>query len=93
MRLKKTTGNHSKLNICPHATHLKEKAHICEDRDNAKIIQYESNFNMSLGNFSVYDSIDLKSVMVNTCSNANVKGISLECMENMNLILAGILLW
>ena len=74
------------IKICPHLTHHKEKAQICEGRNNAKIIQYESNFHISLCNFAIYDNVDLKSVMVNTFSNANVKGISLECMQNMSLI-------
>lgn len=48
---------------------------------------------MSFWNFAIYDNVELKSMMVNTCSNANVECISFEGMQNMNLILAGILLW
>lgn len=52
------TENHPKLNICPHATHLKEKAQNCEGRNNAKIIQYVSNFHMNFENFAIYDNVD-----------------------------------
>lgn len=34
--IKKPTGNHPKLNICPHATHLKRKAQLCEGRKKCK---------------------------------------------------------
>lgn len=60
---------------------MPEKSQVGEDRNNAKIIQYKNNFHMSLCNFAIYGNVDLKSMIVNSYSNANTKCISLACMQ------------